>query len=407
MIKVKNIKKMKTVHFYLSILSTLFLYFSCTEKEISPISPSLGKPGQVEILDTVTVPGGVTVNYKIPPINDIIEIKAVYTLTNGQKRESSSSFYTSFVTIDGYNDTDEHEAEIYTINRAREMSDPVKVRFRPGESPLSKAAKSMQIVEDFGGVNFRWRNPDKTMLIFEFYTENEHGEMITMNIFSSKIDSTNISFWGYDTIQRKFAVNIRDNFGNSSGIIYPEGGYITPLYEIKLDKNIQKILNISGDTDWEQFGGKNQYFIDDDILTFTHTGYNVVPGASITLDIGEKAKLSRLLVHQRLYPTSHYYAYGNFRIFEVYSSDDYSDNPSGEWNTWKLRAICTIIKPSGAAYGTITAEDKAEADRGHEFSLPSDMPPVRYIRFKVLETWNVGNRFAHVGEFTIYGIYME
>ncbi|MDR2774873.1 MAG: DUF4959 domain-containing protein [Tannerella sp.] len=396
---------MKTVYFYLSVLSTVFMCFSCTEKEMGPISESSGKPGQVEILDTITVPGGVTINYKIPPINDIIEIKAVYTLTNGQKRESSSSFYTNFMTIEGYNDTLEHEALIYTINRAREISDPVSVKFRPGESSLNKTVKSMQIAEDFGGVNFNWRNPDKTTLIFEFYTENGQGEMVTLNIFSSKTDSTNISFRGYDTIPHKFAVSIHDNFGNSSGIIYPEGGYITPLYEIKLDKKIQKILNLAGDTDWQQWGQRNESIIDDIPATHAHTGNNVVPGASITLDIGEKAKLSRILYHQ--IPDNRRYNYGNLRIFEIYSSDDESDNPSGDWSTWTLRMTCTVIKPSGAPVGTNTAEDLLMVDKGHEFAFPIDMPPVRYLRFRVLETWAISDRYAFIGEMTTYGIYAK
>jgi hypothetical protein len=398
---------MKRIYFYL--VAVAVTCFSCSEKELLPISESSGKPGQVEVLAVDTVPGGVIVNYKIPPTNDIIEIKAVYTLSNGQKRESSSSFYTGYMTINGYNDTDEHEALIYTINRAREMSDAVPVKFRPGESALNKATNSMQIIGDFGGVNFSWRNPDKTMLIFEFYTENEKGEMVTMNITSSKLDSTDISFRGYDTTPHKFTVNIRDNFGNSSGIIYPEEGeYITPLFEMKLDKNTQKVANIQGDVSWEVWGMKNSFLIDDDILTMLHTADNVMPGASITLDIGKKAKLSRFVLHQRQdRPNDYMYNGGNFHIFEVYSSDDESDNPSGDWSAWTLRRTYTMIKPSGAARGTLTEEDRMQAEEGHEFSLPIDMPPTRYIRLKNLESWIPSNTHTYISELTTYGFYDE
>jgi hypothetical protein len=400
-----NIKDMKTIYFYL-VSIIMILCFSCTEKEMGPISGSSGKPGQVEILDTTVIPGGVIVNYKIPPVNDIIEIKAIYTLSSGQKRESSSSFYTSFMTIDGYNDTLEHEALIYTINRAREMSDAVSVKFRPGESALSKAAKSMQIISDFGGVNFSWRNPDKATLIFELYTENEQGEMVTLNIISSKTDSTNLSFRGYDTVPRKFAVNIRDNFGNSSGIIYPEGEYITPLFEMKLDKTIQKIRNLPGDTNWNNWEGRDMNFIDDDIMTIIHSPVNAIPGATITLDIGKKAKLSRFLLHQRM-SSNILYNNSNPHIFEVYSSDDLGDNPSGNWNDWTYRTTCTMIKPSGAARGTVTEDDRVEAEKGHDFSLPLDMPPVRYMRIRFLECWEAANTMTCPSEITVYGFYDE
>jgi hypothetical protein len=403
MLKVKN---MKTIYFYL--MAVAVICFSCTEKEILPISESSGKPGQVEILDTTVIPGGVVINYKIPPINDILEIKAVYTLSNGQKRESSSSFYTSFMTIDGYSDTDEHEALIYTINRAREMSDPLPVKFRPGESPLSKAVKSIRILEDFGGVNFSWKNPDNAMFTFEFYTENEYGEMVTMNIVSSKIDSTDISFRGYDTIPRKFAVNIRDNFGNSSGIIYPEGGYIIPIFEMRLDKTIQKAMTVAGDPSWDNWEGKSVYILDEDAMTFNHSYNNTVPGASFTLDLGKKAKLSRFILNQRVDRPEMYYNNGNFRTFEVYSSDDDSDSPSGDWSTWTYRNTYTIIKPSGAPRGQVTEDDRIEIIKGHEFSFPLDMPPVRYLRFKVLSVWQTGGAtFSYVAELTTYGSYVE
>jgi hypothetical protein len=397
---------MKRIYFYL--VAVAVMSFSCSEKELLPISESSGKPGQVEVLAVDSIPGGVIVNYKIPPTNDIIEIKAVYTLSTGQKRESSSSFYTSFMTIDGYNDTDEHEALIYTINRAREISDPVSVKFISGESPLSKATKSMNIISDFGGVNFNWRNPDKTALIFEFYTENEREEMVTLNIISSKTDSTAMSFRGYDTTPRKFAVNIRDNLGNTSGIIYPrDGEYITPLFEMRLDKKIQRVVNVQGDISWEMWGMRNQFLIDDDPLTLIHTDNDVMPGASITLDIGKKAKLSRIVLHQRQDRPEIPYTNGNFRIFEVYSSDDESDNPNGDWDEWTYQTTCTMIKPSGAAEGTQTEDDRIEAENGHDFSLPLEMPPTRYIRLKVLECWQPFSTHVFAGELTTYGFYIE
>jgi hypothetical protein len=399
---------MRTVYFYLTAL--VLIGFSCAEeKEMTPISESSGKPGTVDVLGFDTLPGGVLINYRIPPVNDILEIKAVYTLTNGQKRESSASYYTSFMTLEGYNDTEEHEAQIYTINRAREMSEPVTVRFRPGESSLSKTIRSMQIGSDFGGVNFNWRNPDQAMLIFEFYTEDEQGEMATMDIMSSKTDSTDIAFRGFDTTPRKFAVNIRDNFGNSSGMIYPDNGYVIPLYEEMLDKKIQRAMTVGDDPNWDNWEGRLVQLIDDDPLSVAHTGYNARANASITLDIGKTAKLSRIRVHQRIGSSDYWYLYrrANFQIFEVYTSDEPGDEPSGDWSQWTLRATCTITKPSGASLGTTTDEDMEQAINGHDFKLPLDMPPVRYIRLKLVKSWETVDTFTYLGELTVFGVYEE
>jgi hypothetical protein len=227
--------------------------------------------------------------------------------------------------------------------------------------------------------------------------------MVTMDILSTKADSTDIAFRGYDTIPCKFAVNIYDHFGNSSGMIYPENEYVIPLYETILDKKIQRAMSIAGDATWDHWEGRMAYLIDDNVQTLIHSDNNTMPGASITLDIGKKAKLSRMLAYQRQdRPDEMLYWGGNIRVFEVYSSDDDSDSPNGDWSGWTLRNVCTVIRPSDI--GGTREEDRLAAEAGHEFSLPLDMPPVRYIRIKFLTNWeNVS--YSYMGELTLFGVY--
>ena len=260
----------------------------------------------------------------------------------------------------------------------------------------------MSIVPDFGGVNYSWLNEDRANLIFEFYTENDKGNMTIINIISSKTDSTSQIFRGYETVPRKFAINIRDNFGNSSGVIYPETGeYITPLFETKFDKNIQKILYLDGDVSWDAWGARGVSMIDDDLTTFSHTDNNTSPGASFTLDIGKTGKLSRLLVFQRS-DGNFLYNTGNVNVFEVYTTNDLSDDPDGNWNKWTKQMTCTVVKPSGAPLGTITEDDRIAAREGHDFSFPITMEPVRYVRIKVLSTWGNTN-YTYFSEITVFG----
>ena len=383
------------------------LFSGCTEDGPAPVSGSSGKPVPVEILSTDTLPGGVRVHYRIPPVNDILEIKAVYTLAGGKQRESSASYFAASLVIDGYSDTLEHRAQICVFNRAREMSEPVELRFRPGMSALMKAKNTMKIERDFGGVNFNWRNPDRQMLIFEFFGQNAQGDLATMNITASGTDSTDLSFRGFDTIAYKFAVNIRDHFGNESGMIYPEGGHIVPLFELKLDKSIQQVPTLPGDVSWNNWEGRPGHFIDNDITTIIHSPANTVPGATITLDLGRKVKLSRFLLWQRLNTSTTFYASSSPRIVEVYATDDVSDNPSGDWSAWKYIKTCTIVKPSGAPSGTVTEEDRVAALDGHDFAMPLAMAPTRYLRIRFMECWSAS--LAHVGcsEITAYGIYVD
>src|SRR3546814_11935428 len=60
---------------------------------------------------------------------------------------------------------------------------------------------------------------------------------------------------------------------------------------------------------------------------------------------------------------------------------------SGGEGGWVKLLECEMIKPSGRPLGNNTLEDEEVALAGHEFTFPLDAPPVRYLRFKILETW--------------------
>jgi hypothetical protein len=185
-------------------------------------------------------------------------------------------------------------------------------------------------------------------------------------------------------------------------MIYPENGYVVPLFEMQFDKHIQRAMMIAGDATWDNWEGRLAHLIDDDILSVTHSNSNTVPGASITLDIGKKAKLSRIKLFQRQHEDYVLYAYGNIQIFEIYSSDDDSDSPDGDWSAWTLRKVCTITKMSDE--GGSLSDDITAGKLGHDFSLPTGMPPVRYLRFKVLKVWwDTG--YSYFAELNTYGSY--
>src|SRR3546814_1804497 len=124
------------------VLFLVLILMSCTEHNLNPTSPSLGKPGIITDVSVEATPGGAIITYRIPSSEDILGVKAVYTNSNGNKQEVSSSFYDNKLTVVGYNDMLEHTADIYVFNRALELSDPVNVTFTPLESPLSKVGKS-------------------------------------------------------------------------------------------------------------------------------------------------------------------------------------------------------------------------------------------------------------------------
>jgi hypothetical protein len=273
---------------------------------------------------------------------------------------------------------------------------------------LSKTAKTVHIVADFVGARFSWINEDQEMLYFEMFSQDSRGELQTARILSSMEDTVSYTIREYEPVPQKFALRISDKHGNETDYIYPEGGTISPLFEQKLDKTLMKISILDNDIRYNQWEGKEEYFIDDDLTTFSHAYYNVMPGASFTIALGKKAKLSRLKWYQRS-DDNRYYNSLNIKVFEVYVC--YTEpSKSGDWSEWTKVMYCDVIKPSGSARGIKTDEDIIAAEAGHEFSFPLELESVAYVRIKELLAWDmyygeIAYCASHTAEVTLYGVY--
>jgi len=378
----------------------LFLaLLSCSEKELAPITKSLGKPGIVTNVQQEPLPGGVMLTYQIPKTEDILAVKAVYVLSNGQTCESVSSYYENTLIVLGFNDQQEHQLSLFTVSRAQELSDPVTVRFTPLESPLRKVINSIEIIPDFGGANFSWENEDKVPINFEFIAQDEIGQMMVRNVYTSEALLGSRSIRGYPNAPWRFAVIISDRYGNRSDSIFPPL-VLTPLYEERLDKKIWNIMRLGSDANFTNWEGMDPYIIDDDKDTFGHSANSTVPGAAYTIDMGQTAKLSRIVFFNRWFSDS-YYSWGNPKAMEVYTCFT-TPSSNGNWDEWTKVMDIVQIKPSGASGTTMLDGDLEYAQAGFEFSFPIEMPPTRYIRVSVLNTWE-NTSYSHPCEVDIYG----
>jgi len=381
------------------LIAFLLVLNACNEKELEPISKSTGKPSVVTEIKAEPIAGGVLISYRIPDEEDLLAVKGVYTLTNGKVRELVSSFYENKIRIEGYNDVQEHTAKLYSVNRAGEMSDPVEVTFTPLESALNRAYKSMKIEQDFGGARFSWLNPEKSILNFEFLAEDSLGVIQLYKVLSSQDDTVIYSLRGFDPDPIVFGVVISDRWNNVSDTIFPKGRKITPLYEKKLDKTKWSLIPLANDiASWNNWEGIALGIIDDNVKTIGHSPAGVMPG-SFTIDLGVKAKLSRLVMFQ--WDDDCEYAWGNPKVFEMYGCID-KPGMDGNWDNWTKIRNCTIVKPSGSPMGDNTDADLAALKAGHEFTVNVDAGVFRYIRIRVLETWG-SSSFTHIAEVTMYG----
>ena len=381
------------------ILSVFFIVYACDEKMLEPITSSKGKPGQVTDVHIEPVPGGAVISYKIPNVSDILGVKAVYTLSSGKTYEATSSFYENKLEVLGYIDTMMHDVQIITFNRALEQSDPLKVSFKPKEAPLNKVVKTVSIISDFGGAQFNWKNEFNAPLTFEFLAHDSLGNFQTMRIITSEADSSKHSLRGYEPEPRVFATVIRDYWDNRSDTIFPPNHEIVPLFEEKLDKTKMTIMKLGNDRSFTNWEGMDSYMIDDDQDTFGHSANSSLP-APFTIDLGSVAKISRVVMFQRFYSDT-YYNWGNPKKLTIYGKVD-KPSQSGDWSEWVKIIDSEIVKPSGSPTGTVTDEDMAAAEAGHEFVFDLSQEPVRYIRIVIQSTWG-GTSFTHPADVDVYG----
>ena len=384
---------MKTKYFIFTCLS--FFLFSCAEKELKPTSGSLGKPGIVTEVKTEALPGGVLISYKIPNTEDIIEVKAIYTLPNGKTLEQTSSFYENKMELLGYVGTNEQEVTLYTINRAQEKSDPVKVKFTPLVASITKITESIDIISDFGGAQFSWTNEDKFPINLEFFTTDSLGRFQLLRVLTSESQVANFSLRGYAPLDRKFGILIRDNYGNASDTIQK---IIIPYFEERFDKKKMNVMKLTNDENFTNWEGMDSYIIDDDRESFGHSPANSLP-ASFTIDMGIVANVSRVVFYNRNYGDS-YYSWGNPKDIKIYGRKD-APSQSGNWDDWGEPLIVdALLRPSGL--NSDTDEDRAFAEAGFEFIVPLTAGPLRYIRVTILST-QTGPTFTHPAEVDIYG----
>jgi len=116
--------------------------------------------------------------------------------------------------------------------------------------------------------------------------------------------------------------------------------------------------------------------------------------ASFTIDMGKNYTLAKVKLWQRM---SSVYDSGNPKVLEIWGSNSPADD--GSWESWTKLGLFNIVKPSGGQKGSNTDEDLKAARNGHDLEITEVDKSIRYLRFKVLETWG-GNNYVHIIEIT-------
>ncbi|MDR1091530.1 MAG: DUF4959 domain-containing protein [Prevotella sp.] len=365
----------------------LFILYSCGEDSIlKPYGENDGvPPGAVTIESYEQIPGGAVLRYKAPKDEDLLYVKAEYTLDNGMKREMKSSVYSDSLKIEGFGDTEEKSVILTAVDRNENIGEPVEIKIIPGEQSLYKSFRTISSDATWGGVRFKIENKDKGNFIIDVMTQDTEGEWYVAHTEYTKSASIEFAVRGFDTTPRDFKLSMRDQWDNKTDDYAIN---VSPLYEVELDRSKFRKYYLGNDTGVDEWGfsmeriwnGQNWW----GAFNMCHSANFSDFPVWFTFDLGVMAKLSRFHYWQRL--DDLIYQNGNVNKFELWG---HSGSPSldGNWDGWIKLIECEDFKPSGLPAGINNSEDIDHAVKGLEFDFDVSLSPVRYIRFKALSTF--------------------
>jgi len=372
---------------------------ACNQEKLGPL---VAQDGQPNILSNITVEntnGGAKISYTLPEDPDLLYVTATYTVNSGVERTVKSSVFKNYITLEGFSTTDEREITLYTVNRAENRSDPMRVKIQPLTSPLEVTFGTLEATGDFGGVNLKFVNETETEFVFYTLTKGENGAWGIYDRLYSSAKERDYSIRGLDAVPQEFAFVLQDKWQNRSDTLFKT---ITPLYEEKLNKALWKHYPLDNDVPHEPNLISNLWS-----ETNANVSIRAFPGIElpnwITIDLGQTAVLGRMKMHAINATTSNYqwfYSAGSPRIFEIWGSNDPALD--GSWDSWTLLDRFESIKPSGLPVGSRNAEDIAAGLAGEDHKFSNYDNAYRYIRFVLVNTWGSGP-LLQMQELTFWG----
>jgi hypothetical protein len=401
---------MKKVLLLLLIIGTISQ--SCTEHHHMPVNQGDDVPSPVQNPVVTALPGGAQISYQLPDDKSILYVKATAEIREGISREVKASTYTNSLVIDGFADTNEYTVYLRSVGYNNKESEPVLVSIKPDTPPIYIVRESIEetIQETWGGLKFDFNNPTEADIRIFVSTPDSLGEMYTCESFYSSVPSDKFSVRGFDSEKRLFVFDIQDRWGNSTTF----ESEVRPWHEERLDKKKFVSYELPGDMNTTISGTRYIEYIWDDKLTNDAHSYNTTATTGVplphgfTIDLGVKARLSRIVVHGRpVSNASFLYNAGMIKQWDIFGSND--PNPDGSYDDSWIPLKDTpfeSFKPSGLPVGQYSDEDLQRQWDGEEFEFDNN-EPVRYIRMLVSKVWGEASGFITIQEITLYGEVLE
>lgn len=395
--------KWKIVFRSIFTIAIASLAISCDQNNLEPLEDNSTPPGQVTNVSVENLAGKSKITYSLPTNQDLLYVRAEYTLASGKTMEVKSSYYNNSLEVEGFADAQDYDVKLYSVNRSEVASAPVVVKIHPLESPIWDVFRSLDIKAAFGGIRVNADNPNRQDISILVMEKNNLGDWVvdTKSIYTA----TNLvakTLRPYTIAEHEYAITIRDRWQNTTDTLFTK---VTPLLELTIPKSGYKHFPLPTDTKTHTSAVPAGMW-DGNLLDWPKvflTDGSVGGQHVVTIDTGVLAKMSRIVIwdYPEYYLGRSYYYIGDLKEFEIYGSA--SPNPDGSLDgTWVKLGTYNAVKPSGLPYGQQTDEDYQTALAGFSWDFDVDAPKVRYLRIKSLKNW-AGIGTMAIGEIQVYG----
>ncbi|ATP56947.1 hypothetical protein CPT03_10870 [Pedobacter ginsengisoli] len=372
-----------------------FIAPGCKQTELTTLVSDGVAPGPITNAVVENLSGAAKITYKLPPDQDLLYVKALYTSKQGAVRETKVSYYNNNLTVEGFGDTSAYEVKLYAVDRGENVSQPLSVTVKPKKAPFLIVRDSVKVVSDFGGISVSFKNSTENNIAIVVLANDSLGNFTPINTNYTNLKQSSFSVRDLKSVDTKFGIYIRDRWGNMSDTLITT---LKPLFEVKLDRTKMKGVSLPTDAPLG-YSGAISYLFDGDLGNggYYHTGDAAKMPQWFTYDMGVSVKLSRMTWFMR---QGFYFNLHNPRKVEIWGSNNPS--PDGSFNNWELIATHEQIKPSGLPNGQLSNADNEAAAAGETITFPLNVPKVRYIRFKTLRNWSDGT-YVNFNEIYMWG----
>jgi hypothetical protein len=424
---------MKKYRFIMAVL-VLCTFFACKQEIDKP--GGTWSSGPIEVDQITPINGGATITYKLPNDPNLLYVMAEYE-RNGKLFTEKSSVHKNVLTIEGFNTLGKVPFRLYMVNKQEQRSEPLELEFEPLESLISIARNSLNMVPGFGGIVADWSNPKKTEFGVRLMVKDEKGGLVTKEMYFSSSEKERRSFRGFDSKEITFAIAFEDKWGNISDTTLLK---TTPFFETVVPKPYADFRSSIPYDNITNLSGRNISSLWDNIVNTASHGWLTQSGGgsgiSMTIDLKQVVKLSRIVIHG--YHLNSVYGQANITQFEAwgvmkidfakladrpYWLDEYAVRNKnifgldGINETTQLPARTFKDDWEYLGWHAIPRYDRMVppdpqgalnlAANGTEYEIPLDAGPVRYIRIFVREIAGampppVSNYWS-MGEITVYG----